>query len=61
MNLIGYGVLKNDKPFGIWPIPLSQAERVARREKAMIVPVYAGGEFKPSKEEPKVDAPASVA
>ena len=58
MNLIGYDVLKNDKPFGIRPIPLSQAERVARREKAVIVPVYAGGEFKPSKEEPKTDAPS---
>ena len=54
MILIGYGVLKNDKPYGIWPIPLSLAERVARREKAMIVPVYAGSVFNPSKEQPQL-------
>lgn len=49
MKLVGFGVVLNGKPSGIWPMPMSEAQNTARRyihnhgpQAVAIVPVYTG-------------------
>lgn len=48
MQLIGYGVMKEGKPSGIWPLPLQRALERCRRLQAEhrgrweVVPIYVG-------------------
>lgn len=43
MNLEGYGCIVGDKPRGIWPVPLSEARKMAAHYPgARIVEVWTG-------------------
>jgi len=47
MKHLGYGVLLNGKPLGIWPKPWSRAVQYAKKEqggpnRVEIVPIYIG-------------------
>lgn len=48
MNPVGYGVMKDDKPYGIWPISFVHASGVARRVKGEVVPVFIGTAVPPA-------------
>ena len=52
MTHVGYGVMKDGKPAGVWPLPAAECQRVMDRYKSLqpthhyvIVPVYVGGEI----------------
>ena len=57
MNPVGYGVMMGGRPMGVWPVPLSIAEKSALRYKESqeghpepktveVVPVFAGSAVK---------------
>lgn len=51
MRHVGYGVMKDGKPAGIWPLPAVECARIMQQYKLKepahryaVVPVYVGGE-----------------
>lgn len=56
MKQLGFGILKNGRPTGLWPKPLERALSDAKKEdcgsqkgQIEVVPVYIGGPVYPVK------------
>lgn len=74
MKLVGYGAMKNGKPFGIWPVPIEHCVASIEIRKAKdkfegesfeyeVVPVYIGaplgGKVRASRGSPSGGSPAA--
>lgn len=55
MNHVGFGLMKDGVPFGIWPLPFQAQSNAAHRYKVthptatvVVVPVFAGNGVEPA-------------